>query len=57
MSDCQTINCPTCGFQLEKIFIEQKCPRCQTIIEPEFICESCHCHHCPETLDINQEQK
>lgn len=48
MNECNTINCPTCGFQLDETFVEQKCPRCQTLIESKFLCGSCN--HCGETV-------
>lgn len=48
MKDCETIDCPTCGNKLDETFIEQKCPRCQTLIESKIICGSCH--HCGEAL-------
>lgn len=53
MTECHTINCSTCGFQLDETFVEQKCPRCQTIIESKFVCGSCH--HCGETLNKNSQ--
>ena len=55
MSECKTINCQTCGLKLEETFVEQKCPRCQTIIASEFICGSCH--NCAETITDNKPQK
>lgn len=53
MSECQTINCPTCGFTLDESFVEQKCPRCQTLIESKMICGSCH--HCGEALTASHK--
>ena len=48
MTNCNTINCPTCGFEVEETFVSQNCPRCQTFIESKFICGSCH--NCSETI-------
>jgi C4-type Zn-finger protein len=42
MSDCRTISCPVCKHGIPETFVEQKCPRCQTIIESKMICGSCH---------------
>ena len=51
MSECKTINCQTCGLAVTETFVEQKCPRCQAIIESKFVCGSCH--NCSETsIDI-----
>lgn len=55
MSECKTINCLTCGLLLEETFVEQKCPRCQSLIESKFICGSCH--NCSETsLDLTNKK-
>jgi phage FluMu protein Com len=53
MSECHKINCPTCGFEVEENFLEQKCPRCQTLIGSKFVCGSCH--HCGETISQDTE--
>ena len=42
MSDCKTISCPICRHNVPESFVEQKCPRCQTIIESKIMCGSCH---------------
>ncbi len=52
MSECKTINCHKCGFELEETFVEQKCPRCQALIESEFLCGSCH--NCNENITGNK---
>lgn len=53
MSGCKTINCSTCGFEVEETFVEQKCPRCQTLIESKLVCGSCH--HCGETISEGKQ--
>jgi len=55
MSECKTISCPTCSFQVAENFVEQRCPRCQAIIESKFICGSCH--SCAKTMLPEKEQK
>ncbi|OGI19944.1 MAG: hypothetical protein A3B68_00145 [Candidatus Melainabacteria bacterium RIFCSPHIGHO2_02_FULL_34_12] len=53
MSECQTINCPTCGLKVPETFVEQKCPRCQTLIDSKFVCGSCH--NCTDTMLENEK--
>lgn len=48
MSDCKTIKCQTCGFEVVESFIEQNCPRCQNLIKSDFVCGSCN--HCEGSL-------
>lgn len=55
MSECNTINCPTCGFAVSETFVEQKCPRCQALIESKFVCGSCH--HCGDSLSDTEQNK
>lgn len=54
MADCKTINCPTCNFELDESFLEQRCPRCQSIIEAKNTCGSCS--NCHSNTDLQKKE-
>ena len=53
--NCKTIICSICGLELEESFFEQKCPRCQSIIQPTVLCGSCH--SCNDSPNLENNKK